>query len=190
MRRSLPLAALLVGAAMTLAACGGSSKPATPKTVSQQSAALALSRCMRANGVPNFPDPSSNGTIQAQGNGNTMTVNGVPVSAPAFQRATSKCAGKLPKGPALSASQISHLKQAAIKFAECMRAHGVPNFPDPQIQVAAGGQGIGVRMGAPGNSGINPRSPAFEKAQQECGSRAGSPFQIRVSGGNATGKAG
>jgi hypothetical protein len=48
---------------------------------------------------------------------------------------------------------------AGIRFADCMRSHGVSNFPDP-------GAGGGVRIGP----GINPQSPAFESAQKACGS--------------------
>jgi hypothetical protein len=40
-----------------------------------------------------------------------------------------------------------------------MRAHGVPNFPDPS---SAGG--INIQQG----SGIDPQSPAFQAAQQAC----------------------
>jgi hypothetical protein len=58
-------------------------------------------------------------------------------------------------------------KKNGLKFAQCMRSHGVPNFPDPQIQSGPGG-GIGVRIGGPG-SGINPQSPAFQSAQRACG---------------------
>jgi hypothetical protein len=49
--------------------------------------------------------------------------------------------------------------QAGIKFAACMRSHGVPNFPDP-----SGGGGIHIAAG----SGINPFSPAFKAAQASC----------------------
>ncbi|MGO9957052.1 MAG: hypothetical protein ACLP50_13945 [Solirubrobacteraceae bacterium] len=48
---------------------------------------------------------------------------------------------------------------AGINFADCMRSHGVPNFPDP----SAGG-GIQISSG----SGINPQSPAFQAAQNAC----------------------
>jgi hypothetical protein len=48
---------------------------------------------------------------------------------------------------------------AGIKFADCMRSHGVPNFPDP----SAGG---GIQIGS--SSGINPKSPAFQSAQNAC----------------------
>jgi hypothetical protein len=47
-----------------------------------------------------------------------------------------------------------------LKFADCMRSHGVPNFPDP------GGGGGGIQI--PAGSGINPFSPAFKAAQQDC----------------------
>lgn len=46
-----------------------------------------------------------------------------------------------------------------IEFADCMRSHGVPNFPDP----SAGG-GFKVKIG----SGINPFSPSFKSAQASC----------------------
>ena len=43
---------------------------------------------------------------------------------------------------------------SALAFAQCLRSHGVPNFPDP---------------GAPsGFSGVSKRSPAFRSAMQTC----------------------
>jgi hypothetical protein len=42
---------------------------------------------------------------------------------------------------------------AGVRFASCMRSHGVPNFPDP---------------GASLPGGVNPQSPAFQAAQQAC----------------------
>ncbi len=49
---------------------------------------------------------------------------------------------------------------AGVKFAACMRSHGVPKFPDPS------GSGGGIQI--PDGSGINPRSPAFQSAQSAC----------------------
>lgn len=46
-----------------------------------------------------------------------------------------------------------------IKFADCMRSHGVPNFPDP-------GGGGAIQLNP--SSGINPQSPAFRSAQAAC----------------------
>jgi len=48
---STALAAL--SCAVALAACGGSGSKPTASSSSQ----LAMSECMRAHGVPNFPDP-------------------------------------------------------------------------------------------------------------------------------------
>jgi hypothetical protein len=42
-----------------------------------------------------------------------------------------------------------------------MRAHGVPNFPDPSPNGA-------TQIGGP-RSGINPKSPSFQAAQKACG---------------------
>jgi hypothetical protein len=53
-----------------------------------------------------------------------------------------------------------------VKFANCMRAHGVSHFPDP----GAGGQNF---IG-PG-SGIDPQSPSFQAAQKACGQGPGGP---------------
>jgi hypothetical protein len=53
----------------------------------------------------------------------------------------------------------SNGEAAGIKFADCMRSHGVPNFPDP-------GPGGGIQISS--GSGINPQSPAFQSAQNAC----------------------
>lgn len=47
----------------------------------------------------------------------------------------------------------------ALKFADCMRSHGVSNFPDP----SSGGD-FQIQAG----SGVNPHSPAFKGAQAQC----------------------
>jgi hypothetical protein len=61
-----------------------------------------------------------------------------------------------------SSGKPSHTAGAAqgIKFADCMRSHGVPNFPDPS------GGGGGIHFSS--SSGINPASPAFGAAQSSC----------------------
>ncbi|MGO9899940.1 MAG: hypothetical protein ACLP0J_09650 [Solirubrobacteraceae bacterium] len=61
-----------------------------------------------------------------------------------------------PSSPSKSAS---NLEAAGISFADCMRSHGVPNFPDPS---SAGG---GVQFSG---YGINSQSPAFRSAQSAC----------------------
>ena len=53
----------------------------------------------------------------------------------------------------------SGIQSQPIAFANCMRTHGVPSFPDPS------GGGAGVNLAG---TGINPQSPAFKSARLAC----------------------
>ena len=78
---------------------------------------------MRANGVPNFPDPGPRGYQITPGSG----IN--PLS-PVNQTAFNTCEKYLPASghsPPLPAS----MRHQELLLADCMRANGVPNFPDP-----------------------------------------------------------
>jgi hypothetical protein len=170
---------MLAACVPALAACGSSKTSGDTGAQSADShaaQAIAYANCIRTHGVPSFPDPgNSKGGIQIQasqrsGSGGTLTVNGVSVSAPAFQAAMKACQSKMPKAQ-LPPGGLASIRAASLKFAECMRSHGVPNFPDPQIQSGPGG-GVGVKVGGPG-SGIQPNSPAFQSAQKACGSLFG-----------------
>jgi hypothetical protein len=55
-------------------------------------------------------------------------------------------------------ASTSGTPNAGLKFAECMRSHDVPNFPDP------GASGGGFHPMA----GVNPSSPAFQSANTAC----------------------
>ncbi|HEY1592044.1 MAG TPA: hypothetical protein VGF81_09650 [Solirubrobacteraceae bacterium] len=166
MRRTTLLLAII--AAAGLAACGSSAT--SSNTAAKSDRMVTFAKCMRAHGVPNFPDPGSNGKggieIQSSaraGSGSSMTVNGVSVSAPAFKSAMQSCRSKLPNGghpPPLSAAR----KTAMLQFSRCMRENGLPNFPDPVF--GSGGQ-VQLRVGPQG--GLDPSSPAFQKAQAACG---------------------
>jgi hypothetical protein len=57
-----------------------------------QSAQLAFAHCMQTHGVPSFPDPSSDGAIQAP--------QGVDRNSATYQNAFSTCKSKLPNGGA------------------------------------------------------------------------------------------
>jgi hypothetical protein len=85
----------------------------------------------------------------------------INIKAPAFRSALNTCMkqflAKHPRPP-LSAAQ----RAAALKFAKCMRTHGVPHFPDPRFP--AGG-GIALATSA----GVDANAPAFRHAQQVCG---------------------
>jgi hypothetical protein len=53
----------------------------------------------------------------------------------------------------------AQLQSDALKYSQCMRSHGEPNFPDPS-------RGGGFVF--PAGSGVNPGSPAFQAAQAKC----------------------
>ena len=128
---------------------------------------------MRANGVSNFPDPSPNG-------GN-FDVTGVDRSSPAFRAAQIKC-GKYMQSP-LSAGSSGDTPQQEAKamtqlrtVAQCMRAHGISDFPDPRATAPANvGLGeyseitnyMGVFLLFPAS--INMQSPAWNQAAAACG---------------------
>jgi hypothetical protein len=61
-------------------------------------------------------------------------------------------------GPSASGGSDPQSQQAAlVKYASCMRSHGVTNFPDPS------GSGF---LNLP--SGVDPNSPQFQSANQAC----------------------
>ena len=174
--------ALVVVASLALAACGSSASTSTTAAAFKPDQMVSFARCMRAHGVPNFPDPGTNGNggIQIQvnqksGSGASMTVNGVSVSGPAFQSAMQSCRSDLPNGghpPPLSAAR----KEQMLQFSQCMRTHGLPNFPDPVF-----GSGGKVELRVTPQEGINPSSPAFQQAQAACAKYRGA-FTARAGG--------
>jgi hypothetical protein len=114
--------------------------------------------CMRKNGVPNFPDPNSSGTVSL-GPG-----SGINPSSPKFQAAQGACRKLLPNGGQPTPAQLAKMQAGALAFSKCMRAHGVTNFPDPTV----GAGGIGIKIQAGSKSGLNPNNPTFRAAQQAC----------------------
>ena len=64
------------------------------------------------------------------------------------------------------ATWVRNLRHAALEMATCMRAHGVPNFPDPKVGAGPQG-GVAVQINAAGG-GPNPGSPSFQAAQKIC----------------------
>jgi hypothetical protein len=130
-RRRRPLAALaLIALAALISACG-STAPAGSSggntTASRYEAAVKFAGCVRKNGVSQFPDPNASGelTIDAVANGSSINTN-----TPAFKQAISACKDLEPAG-FTGTKRSSQQQAAALKFAHCIRANGVPDFPDP-----------------------------------------------------------
>ena len=71
----------------------------------------------------------------------------------------------MPTHTAASRSTQAQAQQRAsgLKFANCMRSHGVPNYPDPKV---FNGQGGNQEVYLPG---INPSAPAFQTAAKAYG---------------------
>jgi hypothetical protein len=122
---------------------------------------------MRSHRVSNFPDPTAavagqgagGFSIQRTASSSTFTINGVPMSGPAYTTAAKTCnLAAASQPPPLTGAQ----KEAMIAKAHCIRTHGVPNFPDPFF--GPGGHGVGVRLPA----GFNPQAPAFLNASKVC----------------------
>jgi hypothetical protein len=174
--------ALLAGA-LVLAGCGGGSgspgvasagTPTTSKSSASGSSAkaspLAFSQCMRAHGIPDFPDPNGNGQLLFQGGGSGSDLN---PSSPQFQAAQNDCKSLAPGGPTARTGRKNRAN--ALKFSECMRKHGITNFPDPNSQ-----GGIELQGGAGGS--LDPKSPQFQSAQSACfhylGFKGGPPKQV------------
>jgi hypothetical protein len=131
-RRRRPLAALgLIALVVLISACG-SSAPANTGSGGSPIAAIAqkavkFAKCMRSNGVSQFPDPGPSGsfTIDEIANGTSLDPN-----APAFKQAISACKHLEPAG-FTGTKRSSQQQQAALEFAQCIRANGVKDFPDP-----------------------------------------------------------
>jgi hypothetical protein len=133
---------------------------------------LAFARCMRANGVPNFPDPNPGG-------GPAFPIpTGSSTAAPAFQAARAKCQKLLlgggPPGPGSTTHPSAQTLAKLVTIARCMRQHGVPQFPDPVTSVPSNPSGIreitdfdGAILLFPAT--INMQAPAYTQALAACG---------------------
>ena len=139
----------------TAAGSGGSGSSASPG-----SQAVAYAACVRAHGVPNFPNPK----ISTNGNEVKVAIGINPSisSNPQFKSAQQACRKLLPGGgPGGEGNhQITPSEQSRyLKAAACIRSHGIPNFPDPTFS------GGGVHIA---HQGLNESSPAFKAAVQAC----------------------
>jgi hypothetical protein len=186
-RRRFGAALALVGLAVTVgllaAACGGGSKdpaaasgsgttgtvasggkagaPGSSGSSTTQTELVQLAQCMRSHGVPTFPDPSATeGTFGAM-----VSSAGIDLSSPTVQAALRACKQYTPiqnVTPAQSAAQNAE----ALQFSQCMRSHGVPNYPDPSSATGAGTGAVHLNLNG---TGIDLSSPTVQAAINACG---------------------
>jgi hypothetical protein len=147
----------------------------TPATRADIPPALAFSECMRANGVPNFPDPTSTGNFPVH-----TGPGGVDPLSPAFNAAMPKCQKLHPLPGVPTPGQATHPSAQALaglrKISECMRQHGVSGFPDPRTSVSSDAGPAIYRLIVDENGAIlaipyvtPQRGPAYWQAAAACG---------------------
>jgi hypothetical protein len=144
--------ALLGCLGLLAAGCGGSSAPITQQQ--EVSSYVAYAACLNKHGVQ-VEAARTGGLVWEAG-------PGIPTpGSPPDLAAERDCKALVPKGG------LDHIPTAAqqaqnlvllLRLAKCIRAHGVPNFPDPTSQ--------GIRISP--SSGIDLNSPAFLAAQKSC----------------------
>lgn len=159
----LVASALLVVAAV--AGCSdskaseGSADPSSSSSAgSGYQAALDYAKCMRENGVPDYPDPE-------QGNDGRVLINpGGSSDDPNTQAAQEACRDKMPQGVARDRNGSADSAKVAA-WAKCIRENGVPKFADPEVE---GGM-IKVNITT---MGMDPSDARWQKASAACQSKS------------------
>jgi hypothetical protein len=137
---ALPVAAFIV----VITACSGSSstarvataagvtaRPHTNAPASVTQLIHTAAQCLRDHGIPNFPDPvvDTHGNLQYD----DQLIRSLPAAV--AEAAQTACQSQVNVAQsAVSAAQPAATPQEiqqATQFAQCMRRHGWPNFPDP-----------------------------------------------------------
>ena len=181
MIRSIRSLLVLLAVATVLAACSGpgaqpsgvatlgSPSPAAAASTAPQSsldpeeAALAFAECMREHGV-DMPDPQvgANGQVNVTiGRG-----EGEPIDRATMQAAQEACQGLLEGALGEPQELTAEEKDAMLAFAQCMRDHGI-DMPDPQFE-GGGAVSIGGGPGECDGPAFDPRSSAFQEAEEAC----------------------
>ena len=166
--------AAMVGLLVMTAACGGgtassstSSTSGTSSTSSTSSSGtggvsaayvsdkLGFARCLRAHGMPNYPDPNASGQEPPNSKQLIFSLRG--------QAAVAACSSWSNRIHNDVAAQNQAVMGEYVRFAQCMRAHGLPNVPDP---VNAEGRVEFVLRAS--QDGFDPHSPQVLAKAHQC----------------------
>jgi formate-dependent nitrite reductase cytochrome c552 subunit len=154
------LSVLFVAVLVSLSACGNkaddngvatagngtaTAAPSASASLDARDAQLRYAQCMRENGV-NVADPDPGQPVRITGNGMDMTK---------LEAAQRKCQSILQAGGVNPTQNDAQAQDAMVKFAQCMREHGI-NVPDPK-------PGEGLKLQNPGGS-----EAQAQAAQQAC----------------------
>jgi hypothetical protein len=173
MQRHLPFlrpAAVLVtalGASVAIAACGGSSSSGSTGTSAASAAntGLKFASCVRAHGVPDYPDP--------RGGKVTVDIHSLSESAQVVTKATTACQRFSPGsslGPRVTDAQLAKVQRGALAYSKCVRAHGV-DIGDTEVSRGPNGQGLEIGW-SPKELKEHPvpyKTPLWHKVNSECG---------------------
>jgi len=135
---------------------------ANAKASTTQPSALAFARCMRSHGIRNWPDPNSKGQFDKS----QTSLQRLGVLQSQLRSAQTACQHLLPNSSQSAQAQDQQLMDAMFNFARCVRAHGVPNWPDP---LAESDPGQPNTPGFPRNMpNIDLNAPKVKDAEKNC----------------------
>ena len=112
---------------------------------------------MRSDGVPDFPDPGSDGQFPA--------ISAQLKDSPQFGTGFNACKHLLPDGGVSKAQQD---QAQLLKFAQCMHAHGVPTYPEPGPANSYSVLAPNTAIDSLKVAGVNSNSPVVQAAVQTC----------------------
>jgi len=152
---------VMATAALLASACGGSPSSAGSGSPDAGGAAasqvIAYVQCMRSHGVPDYPGPDGSGQLPKITSGQQVGVSGSRLTA-----AQGACQDLWPY-QSLSQAESRQKLTDDLKFARCMRSHGIPGFPDPTTDPD------GVRFViSVSKDGFDPRSPQILAKARAC----------------------
>jgi hypothetical protein len=170
-------------AVLAMAACSSGGSPSSTSGLPQagrssnSASAAAYSACMRSHGIPNFPDPD------IKGNPPQADPQHLGVSSSQLQVAQTACQPLYPNNGSLQQQTqqcvstgdcpealLQQLLTVERTYAQCLRSHGVPDWPDPTV--GAKGRPVFDLSSA----GIDPQSTQssqFQAKEAECRSLTG-----------------
>jgi hypothetical protein len=137
---------VLLGALTLVAACSSRDSQTPPATGQEQ--ALKYAQCMRANGVPGFPDPDPDGRFRG--------LSHEQHNNPKFRAAQEACRELAQGGLHENFGNPAFVNQMR-EFSKCMRNNGLPGFPDPDAN---------GRLRGPGHQQQN--APKYRAAFEAC----------------------
>ena len=168
----LAVSALALSALLAACSSGKAAPPVAHLTTSSVTSAPpndalhAAGQCLREHGLPNVPDPvvATDGPAKGQG---ILDKSALKADADGLvDQAITACKAAIAAADIATSQNSTNISQqelqARLALARCIRAHGVPNFPDPNPTTGD--------VSPP--PGLSKNSPSILAAIQACPSQA------------------